>query len=81
MYWLQGDGTGHVLFNLLKSLLLLKGPCKIIILLHHLMKVAYNEATVLEHAFFKNPLHTERIMFLTSEQRNSSNLLITSVGM
>ena len=45
-YWPQGHSSGYLLFNLLKSLLLLRSPHKIILLLRHLIKEAYNEAIV-----------------------------------
>lgn len=67
---------GYLLFNLLKNLLLLRAPGKFILLLHHLMKEAYNEALVWNMHSLKTYYTQKRLSFFhTSGQSHSSNFV------
>ena len=67
--------TAWAVFNLLKSLLLFRTPCKII-LLHHLIKGAYNEAVVWNMHFPKAHYTQKRLrLFLISGWRHDSDFV------
>ena len=76
LYWPQGHGTGYLLFNLLKSLLLLRTAHKIMLLPHHLIKGAYNEAVVWNmHSPKAHYALKRRCLSLASGWRNSSDFV------
>ena len=78
----QGRGTGSLLFNLLKSPLLLGAPPNILLLLHHLIKRAYNEAIAQNMHSSKAHCAQKRLcLFLTSGGDVVVILLTTSTGM